>query len=189
MTEADKKRRKARKKRKQTKIRKKRRYSDLVVALPVIIFVGILIIIYGPFFGGTEAPDFSVTDAQGRGTFTLSAHQGKVVLIEFFSTGCEHCHTYLPTIQQIRTQYSTDDLTMISISVAWAHESGDVLRTYANENGINWFIAPDSGTITDDYNVGNTPTTLIVDKDGMIAFKRSGVISSSVLIQEIDGLL
>ena len=139
--------------------------------------------------GGSAAPDFVVTDAQGLGSFTLSAHQGKVVLIEFFSTGCEHCHTYLPALQQIRTRYSTDDLTMISISVNWAHESGDVLRAYASETGINWFIAPDSGTITDDFNVGNTPTTVIVDKDGKIAFKRSGVISTADLIEEIDDLL
>lgn len=189
MTEADKKRRKARKKRKQLKTRSKRRYSDLVVAVPVVIFVGILIIIYGPFFGGSAAPDFAVADVQGRGTFTLSEHQGKVVLIEFFSTGCDHCHTYLPTLQQIRIRYRTEDLTMISISVAWAHESGDVLRTYADENSINWFIAPDSGTITDDYKIGNTPTTVIIDKDGTIAFKRSGNITYDDLIKEIDYLL
>ena len=189
MTEADRKRKKAREMRKKTKIKKKRRYGDLVILLPVIAFIGILVIIYGPFFGGHEAPDFTITDVQGRGTFQLSKNHGKVVLIEFFSTTCEHCQSYQPTLNEIRNMYSDNTLTMISISASWAHDSEDSVRIYAEEKGINWYIAPDMGSITDDYDVGPTPTTIIVDKDGTIVFRRSGIISQSVLTNEIDSLL
>lgn len=188
MTSIDRKRRKAGEKRKKVRPPKKRRYRNLIIVAPFIVFVGILVLIYGPFGDGT-ASDFTLTDVQGRGTFTLNAHRGKVVIIEFFSTDCSSCHTYISTLQQIRTLYSKAELTMISISVPRAKDTENLLRTYAAENGITWYIALDTGTVTADYKVRSTPTTVLVDKNGKIAFKQSGVLSSAVLRTEIDLLL
>lgn len=188
MTSTDRKRRMAREKRKKVRPRRKRRYSNLIIALPIIVFAGILILTYGPF-GGGEAPDFTLTDVQGRGKFTLSSHRGKVVLIEFFKTDCSHCLEYLSTLKTVRTLYSAEDLTMISISVSWAQEPKSLLSTYATKNGITWYIAPDTGTVTDDYNINSTPTTVIVGKNGNIGIKRSSGLSINVLRNEIDSLL
>lgn len=188
MTSIDRKRRKVREKRKQMRLPKKRHYRNLIIALPFIVFVGILVLIYGPFGDGTTT-DFTLTDVQGRGTFTLNAHRGKVVVIEFFSIDCSSCHSYFPTLQQIRTLYSNEELTMISILVPWAHDTENLLRTYAAENGIRWYIALDTSKVTDNYKVRSTPTTVLVDKNGDIAFKQSGIISIVVLQTKIDSLL
>lgn len=189
MTSVDIKRRKARKKRKKMRTPGKRRYGNLIIAVPFIVFVGILFLIYGPFGGSGTATDFTLTDVQGRGTFTLSAHRGKVVFIEFFSIDCSSCHSYFSTLQQIRTLYSNKDLTMISILVPWAHDTESLLRTYAAENGIRWYIALDTSKVTNDYKVRSTPTTVFVDKHGDIAFKQSGIKSIVVLQTKIDSLL
>ncbi len=188
MTSIDKKHRMAKEKKKQMRLPKKRHYRNLIIALPFIVFVGILVLIYGPFGDGT-ATDFTLTDVQGRGTFTLSAHREKVVFLEFFSTGCSSCHSYLSTLQQIRILYSNEELTMISILVPWAKDNESQLRTFATENGITWYIALDTSNVTNDYNVGSIPTTVLVDKNGDIALQQSGILSSTILKNKIDSLL
>ncbi|MFQ6125110.1 MAG: TlpA family protein disulfide reductase [Candidatus Heimdallarchaeota archaeon] len=189
MTSIEIKRRKARKKRREVQPPHKRRYGNLIVAVPFIAFIGILIVIYGPFGGEGTATDFTLTDVHGRGTFTLSAHRGEVVVIEFFSTDCSSCHRYLFTLKQIRTLYSNEELTMISISVPRSHDTESSLRVYAIENGITWYIALDTSFVTDEYQVRFTPTTVIVDKNGDIALQQSGILSSTFLQSKIDSLL
>ncbi len=183
------KRRKARAKRKSIKSRRKREYSNLIIAAPIIAVIVVLLLIYGPFGGNNLAPDFTLVDVQGRGQFTLSEHQGEVVFIEFFSTTCSHCEEYQPTVQQIRTLFKTEELTMISISVSWAHEEGPQVLEYAEEMGIRWYITLDTSSVTDLYDIGSTPTTIIVNKSGNIEFRRSGLVSASTLRSEIEALL
>lgn len=78
---------------------------------------------------------------------------------------------------------------MISISVPWADDTESLLRTYATESGITWYIALDTSKVTDDYNVRSIPTTVLVDKNGDIALKQSGILSSTILKNKIESLL
>lgn len=174
---------------KKVKKPRSRHYKTLLMITPVLLVLGVVLVSYGPFGGEEMAPDFTLKDVRDGEMVTLSDQLGKAVLIDFFSTTCNDCNWYHITLQEIRNEYSTSNLTMISISIAEAQDTEDGLRAYANETGINWSIALDSGTVAKDYNIEVIPTTIIVDTRGAIVFEESGVLSNLTLSGEINSIL
>ncbi|UCE43814.1 MAG: TlpA family protein disulfide reductase [Candidatus Bathyarchaeota archaeon] len=97
--------------------------------------------------GKEEAPDFTLVDIDGK-LFTLSECPAKVVLIEFFATYCLFCKDALPTFRNLYSEYSRDELELISISP----EGEGSLRNFAQQYNMEWIVASDlTGGISDAY--------------------------------------
>ncbi|MDA0988617.1 MAG: SCO family protein [Chloroflexi bacterium] len=93
-----------------------------------------------PVYG--KIPDFSLTDQMGQ-DFTSEELQGRVFLANFIFTNCtEFCPTLTPRMGQIQTDLEDDDLLgneviLLSFSVDPAHDTPNILRSYAEKHGVN----------------------------------------------------
>ena len=75
------------------------------------------------------APDFTVTTFNDE-EFTLSDHQGEVVLLDIMGVGCPPCVMQMPVLQEIKKQKG-EDITILSIDVRYTGETKeDVINTY-----------------------------------------------------------
>jgi len=145
-----------------------------------------------------KAPLFTLTDIDGNDV-SLENLTGKVVILDFFYVGCPHCPDEFVELEQIYKTYSSEDITIISISVNPDQDTVDRLREYKTGPNqytdvhyqIYWTIARDTIGIWQEYNIPGTPTTVIIDKEGYISPNSpfAGVTAASVLKNEIDSLL
>ena len=122
---------------------------------------------------GQMAPDFTTTTTDGR-TFTLSASKGKVVVLYFFSTSVGACITEMRYFEKeiFQKLLNRDDFQLIAIGRGHSREE---LVRIGGENKITFPLVPDpEQELYQRYFSKFVPRTVVVRKDGSIAYLASG---------------
>lgn len=139
-------------------------------------------------FVGNLAPDFTLDTLEG-GTVSLSEFtqgEGKPVVINFWATWCPPCRIEMPFFQRADERYG-DRVAILGINQA---ESAETIRDYVETNGLSYPMLIDFDMkVNNRYAVQNLPTTLFIDKNGMVKEILIGTISQAVLDDRIEGLL
>jgi len=133
-----------------------------------------------------KATDFTLTDIYGN-TISLKKFKGKVVLLEFFSIHCPACDKEIPELKKLKSRFGAQ-LVIISISVS-SSDTDEALRDYAEENGIDWFIARDTAGLADSYGIYYLPTIIIIDGDGYIRYRHEEFTPYESLKSEVESIL
>ncbi len=120
---------------------------------------------------GDTAPDFSLTDRQGK-IWSLSELKGQVVFINFWATWCPPCLKELPSMQNLYTRIPEENFKMLAVlSKDLPYQADHV----AKQKGITIPILDDAQNIVgSDYLLTGLPETYIVDKQGIIREKVIG---------------
>lgn len=116
---------------------------------------------------GQPAPDFSLQSLESK-TIDLSEMRGKVVVLDFWATWCPPCRKSLPHLQKISADGALKQkgLRVISVNVK---EAKDKVQDFLKQNTYDFAVALDSdGATTEKYLVQGIPTTVIVDRAGVI---------------------
>ncbi len=156
---------------------------------------------------GTEAPDFEGISLKGI-KYKLSELKGKVVVINFMHQRCGACILEIADLFEISKTYGKDTFQVLSISYNSKEELAKLIvetdygfklrKKFHNSENINFPIIPNRQDIMDLYEINFYPTTIIIDKNGIIRNTLSyfmsepgtGAISNiSVLTTEIGKLL
>lgn len=123
---------------------------------------------------GFRAPQFSATMLDGT-TLNLSDLNGQVVMLNFWATWCPPCREEMPTMQQYYDQYKNEGFTILAVN---NRETPDVITPYLAELGLQFPVALDGvGFIQEKYAVFNYPTSIFVDKNGIIYAVQLGPIT------------
>tara|TARA_R110002095_G_scaffold113315_1_gene98933 strand:+ start:444 stop:1013 length:570 start_codon:yes stop_codon:yes gene_type:complete len=129
----------------------------------------------------TPAPDFTFTDLNGN-AHRLSDFKGKTVLINVWATWCPPCVYEIPQLTELARR-NADHMTLIALSVDDA--LGDI-TTFLDRlpSDVRANIAADNILFVHDadkaiskgmLDITMYPETLVVDKDGNIQTKITGV--------------
>ena len=118
---------------------------------------------------GAVAPDFTLTTTDGV-DYTLSAQNGKVVLIDFWAHWCKPCRAENPNNIALVNKYGKDGFTIAGISVDRPADKDKWLQAIIAD-GINYTQMLDVKEINKNYDVRFIPTTILVGKDGKILAK------------------
>ncbi len=109
--------------------------------------------------------DFELPSLSGISTRLSSLH-GKVVFLNFWATWCGPCRSEMPAIERLYETLGKSGLEIVAVDL---RESRDTVASYAKELGLKFSILLDTqGRAGSDYGVSSIPTTLILDRDGMI---------------------
>ncbi len=117
---------------------------------------------------GSEMPDFSM-ELLGGGTFTLSEHRGKVVLVNFWATWCGPCVGELPDFQQLQQDYA-DELVILAVNCG---ESAETVESFMAENGYTFAVHADEAYRWGGFLTG-IPYTVVIGPDGTVAATQLG---------------
>ena len=139
-------------------------------------------------FGQEKAQDFKLVDINGK-SFSLSEHLGKVVLLDFFATWCGPCIMEIEHLQALYSDYSSEQLVILSISVDIESDSLPKLQLFAQQNQMQWTVARDTDNVGYKYGVSPIPHLVVVDTEGYERYSHIGVTAESTLRSEIDALI
>ena len=141
---------------------------------------------------GQPAPDFNTQSLDGQ-AYSLSQLQGKVVVITFWSTRCQICHSEIPKLNQIAARYRGRDVVFLGVTM----DNQVKIEPYLQKTPFNFNILPNSFDILLKYadrdasgniNIG-FPAYYVIDRTGKLQMRASGWDKSSNLDSEIAQLL
>ncbi|MHB8568489.1 MAG: redoxin domain-containing protein [Nitrososphaerales archaeon] len=127
---------------------------------------------------GRQAPNFSLAEVNGSGTFTLSSYTGKVNVLLFFNEGLD-CSPCLQQMQDLSNDYAKfSALNIIVVAITTDTASG--LYQWAQSNQVNHLvILSDSGlTVSNSYRTLGSNVSMMSGRDGhtFILAGASGII-------------
>ncbi len=120
---------------------------------------------------GQPAPDFSVTTVDGS-SFSLAERQGRVIVLMFTAPGCLSCIPELQALARVHTEYADRGVDILVLNVDPYITAEDLLDFKAFVGGADHAWAQDEGHgVTRAYAVRALETTVIVGRDGRIAYR------------------
>jgi peroxiredoxin len=111
------------------------------------------------------AADFNLTDLQGK-QWSLKALRGKVVVLNFWYTSCPPCLEEMPQLNEITKMYSPDKVVFLALTFNDAAKVQSFLQTHE----FSYTVLPGSKAIDQQYKVSGWPTSLVINKKGMVTF-------------------
>jgi peroxiredoxin len=137
---------------------------------------------------GDPAPlDFTLKDMNGVDV-QLASFKGKVIVLNFWATWCGPCKAEIPDLVSLQTQYGSD-LVILGISV---DDTPDKMKPYAEQYKVNYPLLVGNGRddVQDAYGpLWGIPVSVIIDREGRIARKHSGIASREQFEREIVPLI
>jgi thiol-disulfide isomerase/thioredoxin len=89
---------------------------------------------------------------------------GKLVLLNFFTTWCRPCQEEMPAFRRLRAEYDPATLHMVSIT---PEVDETLIREFWREYDGTWPVVTDPAlAATDRWNANSYPTNLVFDTDG-----------------------
>ncbi len=137
---------------------------------------------------GMPRPDFQLPDLDG--TLRSPAEwDGKVLVVNFWATWCPPCRKEIPAFIELQDKYGERGLQFVGIAV----DQRDAVQDYAEVIGINYpFLFGELEAIEVGKAYGNRfgalPFTVVVDRQGKVAFVKQGELSREKAEQMILSL-
>jgi peroxiredoxin len=124
-----------------------------------------------PYTRNIRAPVFSATTTDQP--VSLTALQGKVVLLNFWATWCAECRPELTGLKQLHHDLASRGLAVLGVN---AGEDIKVIQRYARNLGVTFPLVLDpQQTISRLYGVAGVPTTFLLGRDGRTVALAVGV--------------
>lgn len=120
---------------------------------------------------GARAPSFTLPSLDGD-EISLADFEGQPVILDFWASWCPNCNATGPHLAQFHQE--TDDVAVVGINMGINESDGDI-RRHVEEHGIDFPIALDDGSVSEQYRVTKTSTYVFIDADGVIRERKSGV--------------
>jgi peroxiredoxin len=132
------------------------------------------------------APDFSLTDTEGR-TYTLNQFKGKVVVLNFITIWCQPCRAEMPDLNEIQKEYGSKGVQLVGICL---NADPNQLRFFVKQLNLGYPILGGTDKVNKDYgDIMAVPTTFIINKQGDIVQKIEGARSKAEFLKVIKPLL
>ncbi len=126
------------------------------------------------------APDIKLTEWIGHEPIPLSQLRGKVVLLDFWATWCGPCISTFPRLRGWHKKYGGDDFMLIGVTQYYGTQEQkkmsplqelDYLGDFKEKHKLPYALAvASSGEAEMKYGINAYPTTVLLDRDGIVRY-------------------
>jgi len=121
---------------------------------------------------GSNAPDFTVQDAQTK--VTLSQLRGQVVVLNFWATWCAPCVEEVPSLVEMQRRMKANGVIVLAVSV---DVDDGVYRQFVKNHSVNLLTVRDPDQKSNAlYGTSKFPETYIIDRNGVMRRKFIGAV-------------
>jgi len=138
----------------------------------------------------TRTIEFAGTDELGR-SVSSAQFSGEVYVVNFWYAGCPPCRVEAPDLKALSEEYR--EVPFLGVNI---RDSSDLALTFAREFEIGYPSILDASTASVQLAFSGlvapdaVPTTLVMDRDGRVAGRISGLIREpGILAAMIDTVL
>lgn len=158
--------------------------KNLYLMSSILIFA--IFFIYPMLFGDDElflkagiqvvknkkAPNFCLKDLNGK-MIELKSFNGNVIFLTFWATWCGPCKKEMPSFEALYQKFKNKNFSFFAISVDY--ENPNSVAEFIRKHGYSFpvLVDPKNNTI-DLFEIRGIPTTIIIDKKGMIIGRAVG---------------
>lgn len=135
---------------------------------------------------GKTAPDFTLTDTEGK-TVSLQSLRGKIVVLNFWATWCGPCLAEMPHFEKLHQEFKDKDVVILGID----DEERNLVSDFLKRKGYSYpTLIDEQGKAGVLYELNNSiPHTFFISKDGRIAEYYRGARSADSLRAGIEKAL
>ena len=120
-----------------------------------------------------KADDFSLIDLNGK-TFTLSAHKGKWVLVNFWATWCPPCLEEIPDLIALHE----NNKNLVVVGIAMDYENKKQISDFADDNLMSYPLVLGSESAVRQFGTPEVlPTTYLYNPQGKLVQRFRGLIN------------
>ena len=120
---------------------------------------------------GKKVPKFSGS-LVGGGELSSSSFKGKVTYLSFYASWCGPCRKELPALIALRNKYASQGFEVVAVGVDTVARKSEV---FAKRSKVNYPVILDPrNTILGQFDVTSMPTSYLIDRDGVIRYKKVG---------------
>lgn len=139
----------------------------------------LLLGLHSPAFGDSGRPAPEITGQTWINTepLRLADLKGKVVLVEFWAFGCHNCRNVEPHVKDWHKKYVEQGLVVIGVHTPETDFERYVknVEHYVHEQQIPYAVVTDNDFVTwTRYGNRAWPTVYLIDKQGVIRYRRIG---------------
>jgi peroxiredoxin len=136
---------------------------------------------------GATAPDFTLASLDQQ-VERLSQFHGKVVVLNFWATWCGPCSAEMPNIEKVYQSLSHEAVIILAVDQG---DFADQVKGYADLYQLHFpILLDDHSQVGQLYRVQALPTTLFIDRDGIIReIHIGGPMSEDFIRAHIQSLL
>lgn len=125
---------------------------------------------------GKKVPEFTLNTIAGQAK-TIGRQQN-VTVLNFWATWCPPCREEMPELNQFY-QGHKQDIDFYAINI---QESQTKVNDYIHTNQLVFPVLLDrDGGIAKLFQINAIPTTVVIDKHGIIQYRKAGTVTKSEL--------
>lgn len=116
--------------------------------------------------------DFKLKTLDGS-EFSSESLKGKILIIDFWASWCSPCRKEIPFLIELKDKNKDKNVEILAINLDEKSEKAQkFIDNLKSKNNLLVLLDPKS-TLPEIFKVEAMPTTLFVDKNGMIRFKHT----------------
>ncbi len=116
-----------------------------------------------PWPEARPVPELDLADLEGK-RWTLAAHAGQVVVLNFWATWCEPCRLEMPSLAAMAARLKPQGLIVCAVNY---RESAKLIRQFLERMPFNATILLDSdGDAATDWTPRVFPTSVLIGRNG-----------------------
>jgi thiol-disulfide isomerase/thioredoxin len=137
----------------------------------------------------TLAPDLTLTNLEGK-AHSLAEYRGKIVVLNFWATWCLPCREEMPMLSKLAAKYDEKNVAFLAASIDDPQTQPKISRFLEKKKiTLPVFTGATPETLKQ-FSLGEiVPATLILDRDGAVAFGIEGEASKKDISSRLDWLL
>ena len=119
--------------------------------------------------------DFELVNLEGNAV-KLSDFRDRWVVLNFWATWCPPCRQEMPLLEEVSKELSPE-LVVLGVN---SMEADNEVRSFVETNNLSFMILFDGdGRVEQQYLIHGLPTTLFIDKNGVLKIRHVGVLTRS----------
>lgn len=135
---------------------------------------------------GAPMSNFELADIKDE-WISLSDYRGQVVLINTWASWCPPCRAEMPDLNAFYNQYKDQGFVVLAIN---GGEAPATARAFTAEYGLDFPVLVDPDyRVMDGLMIDSFPTSIVVDRDGIVRGIRMGVHTPETLQNEVLPLI
>jgi peroxiredoxin len=142
----------------------------------------------GEMIEGEKAADFTLKTVDEK-VIKLSDFNGKVVVINFWTTWCAYCQEEMDELIKFSGETKSANVELLGVNVTSAENNIQAVSQFVNGLHLPFHIVLDvKGEVSKQYQVLGIPTTYIIDGKGIVRKKILGPVTAEMLKNVISKL-
>ncbi len=131
---------------------------------------------------GKSIPLFSAQDLNGQSVEVGAP--GRPYVLNFWATWCPPCREELPELDR----FAGSSAAQVDFRAINLQESGDAVNAFMSSSGYSFPVLLDlDGSVAREFKIRSIPTTLVVDAQGVIRYRKTGAVTLAELNEMLNG--